>query len=257
MGGQSFLVDGDVLWAGIRRASSRTKDPILCILRGEAMTLVAPGGLRMVVLWQFGLRRRLSDSAVFTIPPMIAGFLGTEAIRDTIEMELDGDMVTVVTQDKWGRYELRWRSDISTFTAPGEFSRLLAKPSNLMEVSYMHLSDTVHKAVAKVVALEGGHRVAPTKLAVLVDAGSPMLRIDGQEIKAGAWNQYYFDPRLIVRALEFIKSDTVRIGFTRVAEPNRAFLSILAEQNGYTIHCALLSIGSETQKLYPLPPKRR
>jgi hypothetical protein len=257
MAGQSILVDGDILWAGIRRASSRTKEPILCILRGEAMSFVAPGGLRLVVLWQFDLKRRLSDNAIFTIPPMIASFLATEAIRDTIEIEVDDEeMVTLVTQDPWGRYELRWRSDVSAFTAPEEFNRLLAKPSHLLEVSYLQFSDTVHEAVAKLVSMEE-RQIHPTKLAILVDIAHPTLRINGQEIEAGTRNQYYFDPRLIIRALEFIKSNMVQVGFTQVAEPNRAFLSILAKQDGYTIHCALLSIGAETQRLYPLPPKSR
>jgi len=257
MAGQSISVDGDVLWTGIRRAASRTKEPILCILKGKAMNFVAPGGLRLVVLWQFDLKRSLSDSAVFTIPPMIASFLATEAIRNTIEIEVDEDMVTVVTQDRWGRYELRWPSDVSAFTAPEEFSRLLARPSHLMEVSYLHLSDIVHEAVAKLVPMESERQIHPTKLAVLIDFGSPTLRVDGQEIEVGTRNQYYFDPRLIIRALEFIKSDTVQVGLTKVTEPTRAFLSILAKQDDYTIHCALLSIGVDTQRLYPLPPKSR
>jgi hypothetical protein len=257
MAGQSISVDGDVLWVGIRRASSRTKEPILCILRGKAITFVAPGGLRLVVLWQFNLKHSLSDNAVFTIPPVIASFLATEAIRDTIKLELDEDMVTVLTQDRWGRYELRWRSDVLAFTAPGEFSRLLAKPPHLMEVSYLRFSDTVHEAVAKLMSMESEQQIHPTKLAILVDFGRPALRVDGQEIEGGTWNQYYFDPRLIVRALEFVKSDKVQVGITKVAEPNRAFLSILAKQDGYTVHCALLSIGVDTQRLYPLPPKSR
>lgn len=257
MAGQSISVDGDVLWTGIRRAASRTKEPILCILKGKAMNFVAPGGLRLVVLWQFDLKRSLSDSAVFTIPPMIASFLASEAIRNTIEIEVDEDMVTVVTQDRWGRYELRWPSDVSAFSAPEEFSRLLARPSHLTEVSYLHLSDIVHEAVAKLVPMESERQIHPTKLAVLIDFGSPTLRVDGQEIEVGTRNQYYFDPRLIIRALEFIKSDTVQVGLTKVTEPNRAFLSILAKQDGYTIHCALLSIGVDTQRLYPLPPKSR
>ena len=257
MAGQSISVDGDVLWTGIRRAASRTKEPILCILKGKAMNFVAPGGLRLVVLWQFDLKRSLSDSAVFTIPPMIASFLASEAIRNTIEIEVDEDMVTVVTQDRWGRYELRWPSDVSAFTAPEEFSRLLARPSHLMEVSYLHLSDIVHEAVAKLVPMESERQIHPTKLAVLIDFGSPTLRVDGQEIEVGTRNQYYFDPRLIIRALEFIKSDTVQVGLTKVTEPTRAFLSILAKQDDYTIHCALLSIGVDTQRLYPLPPKSR
>lgn len=257
MAGQSISIDGDILWAGIRRASSRTKEPILCILRGKAMTFVVPAGLRLVVLWQFDLKRRLSDNVFFTIPPMIASFLATEAIRDTIKIEVDGDMATVVTQDQWGRYELRWRSDVSAFTAPGEFSRLLGKPSLFTEVSYLHFSDIVHAAVAKLVSMESERQIHATKLAILVDFGRPALRINGQEIVAGTRDQYYFDPRLIIRALEFIKSNTVQVGFTKVTEPNRAFLSILAQQDGYTIHCALLSIGADTQKLYPLPPKSR
>jgi len=221
------------------------------------MNFVAPGGLRLVVLWQFDLKRSLSDSAVFTIPPMIASFLASEAIRNTIEIEVDEDMVTVVTQDRWGRYELRWPSDVSAFSAPEEFSRLLARPSHLTEVSYLHLSDIVHEAVAKLVPMESERQIHPTKLAVLIDFGSPTLRVDGQEIEVGTRNQYYFDPRLIIRALEFIKSDTVQVGLTKVTEPTRAFLSILAKQDDYTIHCALLSIGVDTQRLYPLPPKSR
>lgn len=220
------------------------------------MTFVAPGGLRLVVLWQFDLKRTLSDSAVFTIPPTIASFLATEAIRDTINIEVDEDMVSVVTQDQWGRYELRWHSDVSGFTAPEEFSRLLAKPSHLTRVSYLQFSDAVHEAVSKLVSMEE-QQIHPTKLAILVDFGRPTLSIDGQEIEAGTRYQYYFDPRLIIRALEFIKSDTVQVGLTEVSEPNRAFLSILAKQDGYTVHCGLLSIGVDTQRLYPLPPKSR
>jgi len=258
MAGQGISLDGDILWAGIRRVSSRTKEPILCILKGKDLTFVAPGGLRLVVLWQFELKRRLSDNAVFTIPPMIASFLTTEAIRDTIQIEVDDeDMVTVVTQDRWGRYELRWRSDVSAFTAPQEFNRLLTKPPHLMQVSYLHLSDTVHEAVAKLVSMESDRQIHPTKLAVLIDFGTPTFSIDGKEIEASTRDQYYFDPRLIIRALEFIKSDTVQVGFTKAAGPNRAFLSIVARQDGYTVHCALLSIGVDTQRLYPLPPKIR
>lgn len=256
MAGLTISIDGDVLWAGVRRASSRTKEPILCILRDKAMTFVAPGGLRLVVLWQFDLKRGLSDRVIFTIPPMAASFLATEAIRGTIQITVEEDMVTVVTQDQWGRYELRWRSDVSDFTAPEEFSRLLTKPSHLTRVSYLHFSDIVHKAVSKLVSMEE-QQIHPTKLAILVDFGRPTLSIDGQEIEGGTRYQYYFDPRLIIRALEFIKSDTVHVGLTEVAEPNRAFLSILAEQDGYTVHCALLSIGVDTQRLYPLPPKSR
>jgi hypothetical protein len=257
MAGQNISVDGDILWAGVRRASSRTKEPILCILKGKAMSFVAPGGLRLVVLWQFDLKRGLSDNAIFTVPPMIASFLATEAIRDTIEIEVNEEIVTVFTQDRWGRYELRWRSDVSAFTAPEEFSRLLAKPPHLVEVSYLHLSDVVHEAVAKLVPMESERQIHPTKLAILVDFGRPTLSINGQEIEPSTQNQYYFDPRLIIRALEFIKSDTVQVGLTKVTDPKRAFLSILAKQSGYTVHCALLSIGVDTQRLYPLPPKSR
>ena len=256
MADQSVSVDGDVLWAGIRRVSSRTKEPILCILRDKAMTFVAPCGLRLVVLWQFDLKRRLSDNIIFTIPPMIASFLATEAIRGTIDLEVDEDVVTVVTQDQWGHYELRWRSDVSDFTAPEEFSRLLTKPSHLTRVGYLQFSDTVHEAVSKLVSMEE-QQIHPTKLAILVDFGRPTLSIDGQEIEASTRHQYYFDPRLIIRALEFIKSDTVEVGLTEVTQPHRAFLSILAKQDGYTVHCGLLSIGVDTQRLYPLPPKSR
>jgi len=36
----------------------------------------------------------------------------------------------------------------------------------------------------------------------------------------------------------------------------RAVLTLLADQEGWHVQCALLSIGVETQKLYPLPQER-
>jgi hypothetical protein len=53
-----------------------------------------------------------------------------------------------------------------------------------------------------------------------------------------------------------IKDRRVRVRVVPLAELPRAYLSFLAEQDGCTTQCSLLSIGTDTQKLYPLPPGR-
>jgi len=37
---------------------------------------------------------------------------------------------------------------------------------------------------------------------------------------------------------------------------HRAVLTLLSDQEGWHVQCSMLSIGADTQKLYPLPPER-
>lgn len=250
----SVFIDGRVLWLGIQWASSRTEESILCIIKNEAITFVAVSSLRLVVSWQFRLENKVGDGAVFMIPPIIASFLSAEAVKSHLEIEVNNSEVSVITRDEFGKYELRWHSDSSRLNPPQEFTRMLTPPTHLLEVDYLKLSDAAHKAVAELVEMES--EVHRDKLAILVDFGPGRLGIDGRDIESGPSAQYYLDPRLIIRALEFLKAEKVKVGLTEFTDRNRAILSIVAEYGDWLVHCALLSIGIDTQKLYPLPPGR-
>ena len=257
MAEKRVFLDGNILWSGVTQAISRSQDPVLCIIRPSDVTFAAVSGLRLVVSWQFQLYEMLPVGAVFVIPPAIASFLTANAVRTRVELVIRGQAITLALQDDLGRYELRWKSDVASFPAPPEINHLLTVPDNLIEVSYLTISDAAHRAVAKLTTMESLGQIHRTKLAILVDFSHSRLAINGQEIQGGPKARYYFDPRLIIRALEFLKTDTIRVGVTPLLRGNhRGFFSIVTDQDGYRVHCALLSIGMETQKLYPLPPGR-
>ncbi len=254
MARKSFFLDGRVLWLGVQWASSRTDESILCIIKNDTITFVAVSGLRLVVSWRFRLENKLGDGAVFMIPPIIASFLSAEAVQNHLEIEVNNSTVSVITRDEFGKYELRWNSNSSSLNPPQEFALMLPPPAHLLEVDYVKMSDAAHKAVAKLAEMES--EVHRDKLAILVDFGPGRLGIDGRDIESGPSAQYYFDPRLIIRALEFLKAERIKVGFTELTNKNRAIMSIVADYQDWLVHCALLSIGLDTQKLYPLPPGR-
>lgn len=257
MGAKHVSVDGRLLRGGVRLASSRTGNPLLCIVKGDTITIVALSGLRLVMSWQFRLANKAAHTVVFLIPPAIASLMSADPLQTQVEISQEGDAITLATFDELGRYELKWLSDLFQFPAPPELDRMLTVPPHLAEVNYLSVSDAVHNAVAKLIAMEFRQQIHKAKLAILVNFSHNQLVVDGREIKSGLRAEYYFDPRLIIRALEFAKSDTVEIGITPLDSVGaRAFLSVVSVWGGCRVHCALLSIGLETQKLYPLPPGR-
>jgi hypothetical protein len=257
---QKFLyVDGEVLWAGVRKASSRSEEPILCLIKPGTIRFVALSGLRLVVSWEAKLRRPAPGNLAFTIPPTVADLLSSEVIRSqagvSVTLGGDGD-VTLRLTDHLGSYEIRWQSDLASFPAPSEFSKLVKMPQALIDVPYLKISDAAHQAVAKLARMESESQIDRTKLAILVTLDLGRLTVNGQEIVGTGSSQYYFDPRLVIRALEVVRERIISVGITPLAGERRAYISLLAKQEGWTVHCSLLSIGMDTQKLYPLPQGR-
>lgn len=257
---QKFLyVDGEVLWAGVRKASSRSEEPILCLIKPGTIRFVALSGLRLVVSWEAKLRRPAPGSLAFTIPPTVADLLSSEVIRSQTSVSITlgggGDVILRLT-DRLGSYEVRWQSDLASFPAPGAFGELIKVPQTLVDVPYLKICDAAHRAVAKLARMESESQVDRTKLAILIALDFGRLSINGQEIIGAGSSRYYFDPRLVIRALEFAKAQTICVGITPLTRERRACMSLLAKQEGWTVHCSLLSIGMDTQKLYPLPPGR-
>jgi hypothetical protein len=255
---KSVRIDGQVLSTGVRQAVARSEESLLCFVKQDTIRFVAVSGLRMVIAWETQLQSPASGSLVFLVPPVIADLLMSESVRSqpSVEISRRGKDAVLRLIDHLGSYEIRWKSDLASFPAPPEFSELLKVPDVLIDVPYLKISDAIHQAVAKLVRLESDEQVSQTKLAILIDLDFGRLSINGEEIVVGKSRQYYFDPRLVIRALEVIKDRTVRVGVSPLADVPRAYLSLLAEQDGCSVQCSLLSIGTDTQKLYPLPPGR-
>jgi len=254
---QRICLVGQVLADGIQQASARSEEPILCLARRSSLTFVAVSGLRLVVSWKFALPRKVEQPAIFVIPPMIVGHLLGVAGPNTAtaDLVLEGDNVALITSDELGSYELRWRSDPRSFPAPPEMSRLLVLPAAPTLLDYLKVSDAVHQAVIQLADMESRRHIHRTRLAVMVSLSGDQLTVTGREIEPRATGHYYFDPRLVIRALELVRADCVEVGLTSLG-PRSAFLSIVNRQPDRVVHGALLSIGLDTQRLFPLPHGR-
>jgi hypothetical protein len=233
-------------------------DPLLGIFQGRRLTLVVFRGRGLVVSWRFPLAGAVADSFVFGLPPVIASHLMSNPPppSDTVRLALDGSEVSLMAQDAVGDYELRWRFDLNQFSAPAELGRLLALPPKTVMVDYVQIADAMHRAVASLADIESRYQVHRTKLAIALGLTNGHLQADGREIDAATDGFYYFDPRLIMRALEFVRGERVEIGLTDLGQ-QRAFFSIADRQPDHVTHCALLSIGPEMQRLVSNPPKLR
>jgi hypothetical protein len=212
----------------------------------------------LVASWETRLKQPGPEQLAFLVPPIVADLLSVDAVCDQVSVQFlsSGRDVVAKLTDHLGNYGISWRSDLASFPAPDAFAQVLSAPKSLLQVPYLAFSDAAHQAVAKLVCIEAGEEVNPTKLAILIDLDFGRLSVDGEEIVSSGSQKYYFDPRLVIRALEFLRSPTLGIGITPLAQGNQAFLSLLAREDGWTVHCSLLSIHRDTQRLYPVPPGR-
>jgi hypothetical protein len=255
---QRLYVDSRILCKGVLKAISRSEEPILCLIMSETIKFIAVSGLRLVISWQTKLNEPAPQSLAFLIPPLAAELLASDAIcsRAGAELVVMDESVIAELADLQGRVEIRWKSDLRSFPAPEAFGQILKIPDNLMQVSYLRFSDATHQAVAKLVRIQTDEHISPTKLAILIDLDFGGLRVNGEEIITTKSRQYYFDPRLVIRALEFVKERDIFVGITPLPGEMRAYLSLLGREDEWIVHCSLLSIGKDTQLLYPLPPGR-
>ena len=252
-------IDGKVLCAGIAKAVSRSEEPLLCLLRQNQMTLVAVSGRRLVVSQETRLSRSVVGNIAFVIPPLVAQMLACETIcsQTAVELVVHGQDVVVRLIDALGKYELRWKSDFATFQGPEAFAQMVKPPRTVVGVPHLRFSDAAHQAVAKLGYIHADQQIHPNKLAILIDLNLGRLLVDGEEIAATEHRRFYFDPRLVIRALEFLKAETLRVGITSVpGDARRGYLSLISRDGEWTVHCALLSIGKDTQRLYPLSSSR-
>jgi hypothetical protein len=252
-----WFVEGRTLCAGVRQAAARTDQPILCLLRDDRLTFAAVSGLRLVVSWETRTDQATKGAAAFVIPRLVAELLSSEVLCDQVGVQLSvqGQTVNAHLIDRKGSYYLRWQSDYSTFMGPKTFAELIEPPRALVRVPHLRFSDAAHQAVAKLGYMHAERQINPNKLAILIDLNFGRLVVDGKEIVTTERRTFYFDPRLVIRALEFVREETLRVGIRQLTA-ERGFLSMLSSEGEWRVHCALLSIGRDTQELYPLPMSR-
>jgi hypothetical protein len=245
-----FSLDGQMLWKGVRQVSACSEDPILCIAHGQNLTLVVFREARLVISWHFVLSPALDDSIVFGIPPLIAAHLckSTPPVSPLARMAVHGGDVSLCAHDADGPFELGWRFEIGQFPAPPDLNRLLQPPPDAVSVDHQKIADVMLGAVAKLTALEVERQLHRSKLAVVVGLPGGKVVVDGREVRKEPQGYYHFDPRLVARALEFMRSDEIQVGLTPL-EQGRAFLSLVDCQPDHILHCALLSLGLDTQRL--------
>lgn len=223
------------------------------IAQEKSLTLVALSGANLVVSWSLDLATPASEQYVFLIPPMIAGHLLTALPRtaDVVELVLGRGEASLLAEDEMGLYELRWRFELHRFPAPPDMGRLLALPSRRVRLDYLQVADSFHQAVARLGIIEAQQRIHRTRLAVLIGLPQGQLVVSGQEIGAQTAGKYYFDPRLLIRALECVHAGKVEVGLSDL-NTQHGFLSVVDRQPDYVMHCALLSIGLNMPWLLPL-----
>ena len=250
-------IDSKVMRTGLRRAMTRNRDTLLCMLGPASIRFIGVGGLRMMVSWEHTLTGPTSPQ-YYVFPALVTHLLTSPATEDLrhLTLSMAGKDVSLGMINDYNQYQLRWRADLRQFMTPPEFAQMLAVPKGMLTLSYLSLSDAAHQAVANLVNMQSMQNVPSEKLAILIDFSSSHLTLNGRTIIHGASGACYFDPRLIIRALEINKANTLRVGMTPLPVGRRAVLTILAEQDNWRVQCAVLSIGAETQRLYPLPSEQ-
>lgn len=245
-----FSLDGQVLWRGVRQVLACTEEPILSIAHGQHLTLVVFREARLVISWHFRLSSALDESVVFGIPPMIASHLCKSAapVPPLARIAVNGSEVSLSTHDADGPFELRWRFEVGQFPAPPELNRLLQPPAGMIAAGHLEVADAILGAAARLMALEVEQQLHRSKLAIVVGLPGDRLVIDGRKVCKEPPGFYHFDPRLVTRTLEFMRADRIEVGLTPL-DQERAFLSLVERGSVHTLHCALLSLDPDTQRL--------
>ena len=254
----SIEVEPRIMRTGLKRAMARSGETLLCAIGPTSIRFIGITGLRMMVSWEHPMTGRPEPH--FYVFPRLAIHLLTSMLGQGLEkitLTTAGQQVILGLRDERGQYELRWHDDLRQFLVPPEFTQMLVTPPSMIDTDYLSLSDAAHQAVAHLGTLQSTYNLPKEKLAIRVDFSASHLTLDGRTIIHGASGTYYFDPRLIIRALELIKSNTLRVGMMPLPVGRRAVLTLLANQEGWHMRCALLSIGMDTQKLYPLPTTQK
>jgi len=241
---------GKPFWDGVQDVANRVHEPILGVVHGHTLTFVVLRAASLTVSWSYPLPTAVFEPFLFGIPPLIADHLARHPATGAGDVRIgaQGAEVSLVSQDATGEYELRWRFDLNQFPAPPELGRLLTPPRGTVVASYLQVADAIHSAAAELAIMESSGRIHRTQLALSFELGGAGVRVLACEVQVGIEGQYYFDPRLIMRALEFVGADQVELGLTGLS-PSRAFLSLVERGIDRITHCALLSMGLETSRL--------
>jgi hypothetical protein len=251
----TMRLDGERFLSGLEWAVEQTDGPIFCIMQGGTYKLVFMGGLRLAISWVTPRSPNDEGEGFFLIPQAVAPDI-LRLPRMPLDVSVDHDEVKLGAGGS-ALLSRAWSFDPRELAAPPQFSQMIVPPSELMKVEFIPLSDVVHRAVAKLGEKDVSDTVHRSKLAILVHMQQSSLLVDGVEISRGLPERFYFDPRLIVRSLEYLTGETLGMGLHRLGFGNRAIIYLVSKAEDHSVCCGLLSISLDTQKLYPLPPVQR
>ena len=253
MADTTIQIDGQTLLRGLDWAAGHTEQPILCLVEEDLIKLAFVGGLRLAVSWQTSRPAGDHGDGAFVIPPeMLADLLRLPRVPLTLLTA--GDRVSLGAGDS-PLLRKAWASDPKTLSAPPQFGQMIVLPQRARQVDYVMLSDVVHKAIARLGDKDVNEAVPRNKLAIQVNLQQSSLEIDGVEISKSPPERFYFDPRLIVRSLDFLQGRVIGLGIQRLGFGNRAILHLVSAHENHAVICGLLSISLDTQRLFPLPPR--
>ena len=258
MSSKPIEIDPEVIRVGVKKAAARSRDALLCIVGTASIRFIGSSDPRLIVSWEHAIEGPGSPQA-YVVPSLVLQLLASPASQElaSITMRTEGKYVVMGMMDRRSRCEMRWSADIRQFPAPPQLAEMLAVPRGMLSLNFISFSDAAHQAVANLVNLHSVKHTPAEKLAILMDFSSSRLALDGRTIVNGIQGSYYFDPRLLIRALEFIKSRILQVGITPLRSSQRAVLTLLAEEDGWQVQCGLLSIGLDTGRLYPPPSERQ
>jgi hypothetical protein len=239
-----------VIRKGLSLAQNWTKGPILCWLTPQSTRLVVVNEYRFVAVWEWQEENE-ARPCFFLVPPFIASTLSGPASWHLARMEvmLHRNNVALIMHDERNDYVLQWRWDPWIFRAPTAFQKMIAQPGDIMRSEYVAIADAVHLAVANLGRMEGLEQVRRDRLAMTIDFSPGRLIIDGQEIIAGDSQQFYFDPRLVIRALEISQARAIGLSMSKLPENGQSILHIGTDREQWQVRCAVLSLSREETHL--------
>ncbi len=228
---------------GLGWAQSWTQGPILCVVSPEAIRFSVASERRFIASWEWS-EETDSPHRFFLLPPFIASTLAGPAAYHIVGLRarINRTHVVLTVRDDYGEYVLQWRWQASAFQAPPFFDQMIHPPGETLQETYIAVADAVHLAIANLGRLEAMEQVERQNLAIAVDFAPGRFRIDGQPITLGDDQQYYFDPRLIVRGLEIVRGKHIGFSLARTPTSEQAILYMTSQRDQWRIQCAILSI---------------
>jgi hypothetical protein len=248
-----IALDIKAVRTGLGWAQSWSPDgAVLCTLGNGYLQLTAVSEQRFVASWRIAAEGTPEGLVFFLFPSFVVETLAGRAAwaLDDLKIVVYKNLVGVILREDTREYRLQWRWTAADFSAPRAFHRMNQLPDKMVKLPYVQVADVAHLAIAQLMRAipiemtEVDRNPAPTKDAILLDYTSALKDVeDANELKA-LQNQFYFQPRMLIRGLEIVRENEISMAISPVANGKQAILYLSCQRKEWTIHCALASVGT-------------